>query len=131
MAASFDSLNKFGKLPKSLVSAKVAADSPAKSLPKDMVALQELNAKLTKEIGDLRTTLARERVFHERLERSLGVAAAQVVPIIPASPLGPEGFAGSVYEQWAGMPEGFAKDKFYVDHEKELVKFINKPGPAP
>jgi Clp protease len=128
MAASFDSLCKFGNLPKSLVAAKVAADLPARTLPVSVVELQALNAKLTKEIGDLRTTLAKSRESLRRLEVLKGVNEAAVVYAGPKN-FPYEGIAGTVYEQWAGMPEGFAKDKFYVDHEKELVKFINQPVP--
>ena len=58
----------------------------------------------------------------ERLERSKGLASAQVIFEGPSG----VGNGGNLFETFNEMPDGPEKTAFYNEHKNQLISFIGK-----
>lgn len=74
-------------------------------------------------ISDLQGQLGRANESLERLEKSLGVAAARIAPAIAQS----EG-QKSIVEQYNALTDPAERSRFYDKHKDELSRSINQPA---
>jgi hypothetical protein len=105
--------------------AEPAPTARVTEFPVNVAELQASIVNLRAELADVRGQLTNKTQSLERLERSLGVAAAQTVPFIPTA-----GETQSPIDRFNAMPEGPEKSRFYQEHEASIRPFIFKPVQA-
>jgi hypothetical protein len=111
------------------IAAKKTAAPEAKTItiPVNVAELQASVVNLRKEVSDWKAKFDHKSLMLERLERSMGLAAAQNIITVPND----GGEHLSPLQKLNSIQDEEERSKFYSEHRSELSKLINVPNPQP